>query len=144
MSTITADSGLNVSPEVEASAAKKAADKKSTKTTAPTKQKEQAKKAASPPASKEVEAAKKAADKKKAAERAARDAKWLGYGKGDRVRTEDGRTGTVSYRHTHEVDGKPVGMLGVLMDADKKAPAQVGGRKVKHISFAATDLTRII
>ena len=54
-------------------------------------------------------------------------------GSGDKI------IGTVAYRHTHSIDGKPVGMIGVAL-SEKGATAKVGGRTVKNRSFRADEL----
>jgi hypothetical protein len=50
--------------------------------------------------------------------------------------------GTVAYRHTHNIDGKPVGMVGVALTGKGDA-AKVGGRTVRNRSFRADELTAV-
>lgn len=113
-------------------------------TTTPVRQKEAATKAGKKPAAK-----KGTAVAAKAKDKPARDrSRWEGLTKGTKVKLQDGRTGVCSYFHTHygkDKNGnndktKPVGMVGVLIDAVKGAPAQVGGRTVKHVSVEARSL----
>jgi hypothetical protein len=109
-------------------------------TTTPVKQKAAALKAA---------AAKKADVKKSTAKKPARDrSRWEGLTKGKRVKLLDGRTGVAAYFHTHygrdkngkDDRSKPIGMVGVLLDPVKGAPAKLGGRTVKHVSVEARSL----
>jgi hypothetical protein len=47
--------------------------------------------------------------------------------------------GTVAYRHTHDIDGKPVGMIGVKLSK----PGKIKGRAVKNRTFRADELTAV-
>ena len=67
--------------------------------------------------------------------------KWHGIAKDSKVQTPDGKTGVASYRHTHNIEGEPVGMIGVLIDAPEGEAVQLSGRTVKHISYRADTLT---
>jgi len=71
-----------------------------------------------------------------------RDTAGVDLVKGLRVRGDGADAtiiGTVAYRHTHEIDGKSVGMIGVSLTK----PAKVGGRTVKNRSFRADELTAV-
>jgi hypothetical protein len=62
--------------------------------------------------------------------------------KGLRVKHGGKAIGTVAYRHTHSIDGKDVGMIGVALSA-KGEVAKIGGRTVKNRSFRADELTAV-
>ena len=127
------------------------------KTTTPVRQKAAAKKAVSAKAKKAYMAeggigVNLDEDAPVAKDKPARDrSRWNNLVKGTKVKLKDGRTGICAYFHSHyekdkagkDIKSKPVGFVGVLIDAKAGAPAQVGGRKVKHVSVAAADLTVI-
>jgi len=65
--------------------------------------------------------------------------RWKGLTKGMRVKAGD-ITGEVSYRHTHEIDGEKIGMVGIKVDGQD---VKLKGRSVKNISVRA-DACKII
>jgi len=60
--------------------------------------------------------------------------------KGVTVKADGQAVGTAQYFHTHEVEGKPVGMVGVKLTG-KGDLLKVGGRSVKNRSYRADALT---
>jgi len=71
-----------------------------------------------------------------------RDTNGVDLVKGLSVEHDGKKIGTVAYRHTHEIEGKPVGMIGVALSG-KGATAKVGGRTIKNRTYRADALTAI-
>jgi membrane protein involved in colicin uptake len=63
--------------------------------------------------------------------------------KGISVELNGDRLGEVAYRHTHEIEGKPVGMVGVALTGKGDA-LTVGGRTVRNRSYRADTLTIVV
>lgn len=62
--------------------------------------------------------------------------------KGVTVKVDGKPIGTASYFHTHQIDGAPVGMVGVKLTG-KGDTLKVGGRSVRNRSYRADELTAV-
>jgi hypothetical protein len=51
--------------------------------------------------------------------------------------------GVAAYRHTHNIDGVAVGMIGVSLTGKSDA-LKIGGRTVKNRSYRADELTVVV
>jgi hypothetical protein len=72
-----------------------------------------------------------------------RDSAGVDLVKGLTVKAAGKIVGTVAYRHTHDIDGKPVGMIGVALSPKAGDLVTLNGRKVKNRTFRADELTAV-